>query len=53
MIWVDYLPAAVGVVHLVTAIGYYKAGQPGIALAYFAYGLANAGMIWAAVDGRS
>lgn len=37
-----------GVLYLIVAIRYGFAGNPGMALAFAAYALANVGFIWAA-----
>lgn len=52
MTWPEYLAAAVAVVYLTVCTGYALQGQPGLALAYFAYALGNVGLIWAAIGGR-
>ena len=52
MTWVDTLPVAVAVLYLITAVGYKMQGQMGLSAAYTAYALANAGLVWAAIEGR-
>lgn len=36
----------VGAIYLLVAVGYWRAGRPGMALAFVAYGLANLGFAW-------
>jgi len=43
-------PTICGLIYLVTALAFAREGRGGWALAYFAYGLANAGLIWASVS---
>ena len=41
------LLAIVAVIYLGVAVGYARAGNPGMAGAFMAYALANLGFIWA------
>ena len=38
-----------GLLYLSVALRYWNAGDPGHALAWFAYSVANAGFVWAAM----
>ena len=42
-------PAICGVVYLLTAVAFARDGRAGWALAYFAYAMANVGLIWASL----
>lgn len=46
-------PAICGVIYFLTAFAFARESRPGWALAYFAYGLANVGLIWASINERS
>jgi hypothetical protein len=50
MRWPDYFPAAVMVLYLAAALGYWLHEQNGLALAYLCYAGANVGLIWAAMS---
>ena len=50
--WIEIMPAITGLLYVVAALGYWRQGQPGLALAYAAYALANVGLIWTAVSSR-
>lgn len=43
-------PAFCGLVYFATSAAFYLEGRSGWGLAYFAYGLANVGLIWASVE---
>jgi hypothetical protein len=45
------LPGAVLLLYITTAIAFLIKKQPSWALVYFAYSLANVGLIWASVKG--
>jgi hypothetical protein len=45
------LPSVVLLLYLATAVAFLVKKQPSWALVYFAYSLANIGLIWASVKG--
>jgi len=45
-------PAVCGAIYFLTAIAFAREARPGWAVAYFAYGLANVGLIWASLTER-
>ena len=47
------LPAITGVLYLLTALAFCAKRQPAWALTYFAYALANVGLIWASLLSKS
>lgn len=53
MTWVEVLPIITGVLYTAAGFGYAWRGEEGWAVAYFAYALANAGLVWAAIGGRA
>lgn len=48
--WVVTMLSFVSVIYLVTSGGYLFAGRPGMALAFIDYVLANAGLVWDAIQ---
>lgn len=46
-------PALCGVVYFITGAAFAVQRRPGWALCYFAYGLANVGLVWASIQERS
>jgi hypothetical protein len=47
------LPGITGGLYLITALAFLARRQPAWALTYFAYALANVGLIWASLTPRS
>jgi len=45
-------PTICGLVYLVTSAAFLREGRSGWSLAYFAYALANVGLIWASIAER-
>ena len=45
-------PAVCGLIYFLTSMAFAREGRAGWALAYFAYSLANVGLIWASVAER-
>jgi hypothetical protein len=45
--WSQILTGAISGVYLVVAAVHASGGRPGLALTFFAYALANVGLIWA------
>ena len=52
MTWVEALPALTGFAYVLAAVGYWRQGQRGLAVAYAGYAAANVGLVMAAVAGR-
>lgn len=48
----EWLAVVIGVAYIVNAAYYWAQGLKGFGLMYFAYGLANAGIVWAAIEMR-
>lgn len=46
-------PALCGVIYTLTALAFLREGRGGWTLCYFAYALANVGLIWASIAERS
>lgn len=46
------LPVVCGVLYAVTAVAFAYERRPGWALCYFAYALANVGLVWASIVER-
>jgi hypothetical protein len=45
-------PALCGLIYALTALAFAREGRAGWSLTYFAYSLANIGLIWASVAER-
>lgn len=50
MMLTTLLPGITGVLYFITAVAFLFQNRAGFALTYFAYALANIGLIWASLD---